>query len=208
MYQVSKIWSSTTIFNIDNNKKCFFSKHITMISEDHVTLKTGVMMLRIQLCITGINILKYTFLIVIKFQIISFFFLGEHKSHSHIHIHTRIHTHIHAYTYIYIYNLWPYLPALILTSESVISAMEFHEKLHDMAMKEGLKGRKLHKSIESFTWNITILKVITAETLNSRLTPVNNSAPIWDDDLHIYYHKKILTLRCASYDLRCCDACT
>ncbi len=161
-----------------------------MISEDHVTLKTGVMMLRIQLCVTGINILKYTFLIVIKFQVISFFFLGEHNSHSHIHI--RMHTHIHAYTYIYIYiyNLWPYLPALILTSESVISAMEFHEKLHDMAMKEGLKGRKLHKSIESFTWNITILKVITAETLISRLTPVNNSATVWDDDLHIFYHKK------------------
>ncbi len=31
-----------------------------MISEDHVTLKTGVMMLKIQLHITGINyILKY-----------------------------------------------------------------------------------------------------------------------------------------------------
>ncbi len=31
-----------------------------MISEDHVTLKTGVMMLKIQSCITGINdILKY-----------------------------------------------------------------------------------------------------------------------------------------------------
>ncbi len=31
-----------------------------MISEDHVTLKTGVMMLKIQLCITGMNyILKY-----------------------------------------------------------------------------------------------------------------------------------------------------
>uniref|UniRef100_A0A672SFN0 Phosphoinositide phospholipase C n=1 Tax=Sinocyclocheilus grahami TaxID=75366 RepID=A0A672SFN0_SINGR len=58
------------------------------------------------------------------------------------------------------------------------AAMEFHEKLHEMAMKEGLKGRKLHKSVESFTWNITILKVITAETLNSRLTPVKNSAPI------------------------------
>ncbi len=26
-----------------------------MISEDHVTLKTGVMMLKIQICITGIN---------------------------------------------------------------------------------------------------------------------------------------------------------
>ncbi len=31
-----------------------------MISEDRVTLKTGVIMLKIQLCITGINyILKY-----------------------------------------------------------------------------------------------------------------------------------------------------
>lgn len=38
------------------------------------------------------------------------------------------------------------------------AAMEFHENLQDMAVKEGLKGRKLHKSVESFTWNITILK--------------------------------------------------
>ncbi|XP_067303873.1 inactive phospholipase C-like protein 2 [Pseudorasbora parva] len=38
------------------------------------------------------------------------------------------------------------------------AAMEFHENLHDMAVKEGLKGRKLIKSVESFTWNITILK--------------------------------------------------
>ncbi len=31
-----------------------------MISEDHMTLKTGVMLLNIQLCFTGINyILKY-----------------------------------------------------------------------------------------------------------------------------------------------------
>ncbi|CDQ96313.1 unnamed protein product [Oncorhynchus mykiss] len=37
-------------------------------------------------------------------------------------------------------------------------AMEFHENLHDMAVKEGLKGRKLAKAVESFTWNITILK--------------------------------------------------
>lgn len=45
---------------------------------------------------------------------------------------------------------------------SLSSAMEFHENLHDMAVKEGLKGRKLHKAVESFTWNITILKVTTA----------------------------------------------
>ncbi|TNN26255.1 Inactive phospholipase C-like protein 2 [Liparis tanakae] len=36
--------------------------------------------------------------------------------------------------------------------------MEFHQNLHDSAVKEGLKGRKLHKAVESFTWNITILK--------------------------------------------------
>ncbi len=36
-----------------------------MISEDHVTLKTGVMLLKIQLCITGINyILKYVNIIL------------------------------------------------------------------------------------------------------------------------------------------------
>ncbi len=36
------------------------NQHIREISEDHVMLKTGVMMLKIQLYITGINyILKY-----------------------------------------------------------------------------------------------------------------------------------------------------
>uniref|UniRef100_A0A8C5A371 Phosphoinositide phospholipase C n=1 Tax=Gadus morhua TaxID=8049 RepID=A0A8C5A371_GADMO len=38
------------------------------------------------------------------------------------------------------------------------AAMEFHENLQELAVKEGLKGRKLHKAVESFTWNITILK--------------------------------------------------
>ncbi len=33
----------------------FLGQHIIMISEDHVTLKTGVMMLKIQLRITEIN---------------------------------------------------------------------------------------------------------------------------------------------------------
>lgn len=42
--------------------------------------------------------------------------------------------------------------------------MEFHENLHDLAVKEGLKGRKLHKAEESFTWNITILKVSSCVT--------------------------------------------
>ncbi|XP_018596166.1 inactive phospholipase C-like protein 2 [Scleropages formosus] len=38
------------------------------------------------------------------------------------------------------------------------TAMEFHDNLHSLAVKEGLKGRKLHKAVESFTWNITVLK--------------------------------------------------
>ncbi|XP_038625153.1 inactive phospholipase C-like protein 2 [Tachyglossus aculeatus] len=38
------------------------------------------------------------------------------------------------------------------------AAMEFHENLHTIGAKEGLKERKLQKAVESFTWNITILK--------------------------------------------------
>ncbi len=48
--QLSSSTVSTLIINL----------HIIMISEDHLTLKTGVMMLKIQCCFTGINcILKY-----------------------------------------------------------------------------------------------------------------------------------------------------
>ncbi|XP_017282206.1 inactive phospholipase C-like protein 2 [Kryptolebias marmoratus] len=37
-------------------------------------------------------------------------------------------------------------------------AMEFHENLQSLAMKEGLKGSKVSRALESFSWNITILK--------------------------------------------------
>ncbi|KAM8855797.1 inactive phospholipase C-like protein 1 isoform 2-T2 [Spinachia spinachia] len=36
--------------------------------------------------------------------------------------------------------------------------MDFHEELCRLGEKEGLKGRKLSKAVESFTWNITVLK--------------------------------------------------
>ncbi|XP_056892284.1 inactive phospholipase C-like protein 1 [Takifugu flavidus] len=36
--------------------------------------------------------------------------------------------------------------------------MDFHEDLSRLGDKEGLKGRKLSKAVESFTWNITVLK--------------------------------------------------
>ncbi|XP_041822892.1 inactive phospholipase C-like protein 2 [Melanotaenia boesemani] len=38
------------------------------------------------------------------------------------------------------------------------TAMEFHEKLQSLAVKEGLKGSKISRALESFSWNITILK--------------------------------------------------
>uniref|UniRef100_A0A8C9ZIY8 Phosphoinositide phospholipase C n=1 Tax=Sander lucioperca TaxID=283035 RepID=A0A8C9ZIY8_SANLU len=38
--------------------------------------------------------------------------------------------------------------------------MDFHEELSRLGEKEGLKGRKLSKAVESFTWNITVLKVL------------------------------------------------
>lgn len=46
-------------------------------------------------------------------------------------------------------------------------AMEFHEKLQSLAAKEGLKGRKVTRALESFSWNITILKVSDTHTLKN-----------------------------------------
>lgn len=37
--------------------------------------------------------------------------------------------------------------------------MKFHETLHSIAVKEGLNDRKVTRAVESFSWNITILKV-------------------------------------------------
>lgn len=45
---------------------------------------------------------------------------------------------------------------------SLFKGMEFHEELHNLGAKEGLKGRKLNKATESFAWNITVLKVSEA----------------------------------------------
>ncbi len=45
----TKILCSTTVFNITIIIIMFLEQHIIMISEDHMTLKTAVMMLKIQL---------------------------------------------------------------------------------------------------------------------------------------------------------------
>ncbi|XP_014877346.1 inactive phospholipase C-like protein 2 [Poecilia latipinna] len=38
------------------------------------------------------------------------------------------------------------------------AGLDFHEDLHRIGAKEGLKGRKLQKAMESYAWNITVLK--------------------------------------------------
>ncbi|XP_041121408.1 inactive phospholipase C-like protein 2 isoform X1 [Polyodon spathula] len=38
------------------------------------------------------------------------------------------------------------------------TGMDFHEDLHRIGAKEGLKGTKMQKAVESFAWNITVLK--------------------------------------------------
>lgn len=53
---------------------------------------------------------------------------------------------------------WNSIILRILTC-SLFKGMEFHEELHNLGAKEGLKGRKLNKATESFAWNITVLKV-------------------------------------------------
>uniref|UniRef100_A0A8C5HRN6 Phosphoinositide phospholipase C n=1 Tax=Gouania willdenowi TaxID=441366 RepID=A0A8C5HRN6_GOUWI len=45
-------------------------------------------------------------------------------------------------------------------ADVVFVGMDFHEELSRLGEKEGLKGRKLNKAVESFTWNITVLKVL------------------------------------------------
>lgn len=46
-----------------------------------------------------------------------------------------------------------------LSGIPVRAGMDFHKELHRIEAKEGLRGRKLQKALESFAWNITVLKV-------------------------------------------------
>lgn len=47
----------------------------------------------------------------------------------------------------------------LLSHAPVCAGMDFHKELHRIEAKEGLRGRKLQKALESFAWNITVLKV-------------------------------------------------
>lgn len=46
-----------------------------------------------------------------------------------------------------------------LSDAPICAGMDFHKELHRIEAKEGLRGRKLQKALESFAWNITVLKV-------------------------------------------------
>ncbi len=66
---------ASSVFNTEYNQKCFLGSKYTSewFLKDHVTLKTGVIMLKIQLCITGINdILKYILIENSYFKLIIF----------------------------------------------------------------------------------------------------------------------------------------
>lgn len=54
--------------------------------------------------------------------------------------------------------------------------MVFHEDLPKLGEKENLKGRKQSKAVESFAWNITVLKVNSV----SFSFPPSNSLEFWD----------------------------
>ncbi len=73
MYQFPQKYEAAQLFStliIIRNVSWAATQHIRMISEDHVTLKTAVMMLKIQLRIIGINhILKYIKLVNVIFLI-------------------------------------------------------------------------------------------------------------------------------------------
>lgn len=66
--------------------------------------------------------------------------------------------------------------ALIETCDSVHerlvqcerAGLEWHEELHNACAKEGIKGKRLSKAVESFAWNIRVLKGQAELLLNAK----------------------------------------
>ncbi|XP_073234669.1 inactive phospholipase C-like protein 1 [Porites lutea] len=48
------------------------------------------------------------------------------------------------------------------------AGLEWHEELHNACVKEGIKGKRLTKAVESFAWNIRVLKVQAELLLNAK----------------------------------------
>ncbi|XP_078084774.1 inactive phospholipase C-like protein 1 isoform X2 [Mustelus asterias] len=59
-----------------------------------------------------------------------------------------------------------------------MSGLEFHEEIHNLAKKEGLKGSKLSKAFESFAWNITVLKIVQFKMDTCKVAKVD-LAPVY-----------------------------
>ena len=74
-------------------------------------------------------------------------------------------------------------------------AMEFHEKLQSLAAKEGLKGRKVSRALESFSWNITILKVSNTHTHSHTHTHTHtHSQPQELDNYNLFWPEAVLLI--------------
>lgn len=75
------------------------------------------------------------------------------------------------------------------------SAMEFHEKLQSMATKEGLKGRKVSRALESFSWNITILKGQADLLKHAKAEVLDNMKQVHDAALTGNLNKQSVSIR-------------
>lgn len=83
--------------------------------------------------------------------------------------------------------------------------MVLHEDLPRLGEKENLKGRKQSKAVESFTWNITVLKV---NSVSFSFSP-SNSLEFVDDVFALLLDERekgfccfeILSPRCKLFDL-------
>lgn len=54
------------------------------------------------------------------------------------------------------YKLWEL--TLLQLKEALQNGLEFHEDLQQLAIQQGLKGKKLNKGMENFVWNVRVLK--------------------------------------------------
>lgn len=83
--------------------------------------------------------------------------------------------------------------------------MVLHEDLPRLGEKENLKGRKQSKAVESFTWNITVLKV---NSVSFSFLP-SNSLEFLDDVFTLLSDERekgfccfeILSSKCKLFDL-------
>uniref|UniRef100_A0A3Q4GEY8 Phosphoinositide phospholipase C n=1 Tax=Neolamprologus brichardi TaxID=32507 RepID=A0A3Q4GEY8_NEOBR len=82
------------------------------------------------------------------------------------------------------------------------TAMEFHEKLQSLGTKEGLKGSKVSRAVERFSWNITILKGQADLLKHAKAEVLENMKQVHDAALAGNLTKERAGLRRASSQTR------